>query len=88
MLSEDLCAFLAEQGVRSAYLHSEVKPMQRLELLQLLRRGDVDVIVGVNLLREVGFGYDREIFLRVCVRRLWFDNPDLAKGQATLALAS
>lgn len=53
--SEDLSAFLMEQGVPTAYLHSGVKPMQRLELLRQLRNGDIDVIVGVNLLREVGF---------------------------------
>lgn len=52
---EDLCAFLVEQGVSTAYLHSGVKPMKRLELLQQLRSGEIDVIVGVNLLREVRF---------------------------------
>lgn len=41
-----------EQGVPTAYLHSGVKPMQRLELLRQLRSGEIDVIVGVNLLRE------------------------------------
>lgn len=51
--SEDLCAFLVEQSVPTAYLHSDVKPMQRLELLRQLRAGEVDVLVGVNLLREV-----------------------------------
>lgn len=51
--SEDLSAFLMEQGVPTAYLHSGIKPMQRLELLRQLRCGEIDVIVGVNLLREV-----------------------------------
>lgn len=51
-LSEDLSSFLVEQGVPTAYLHSGVKPMQRLELLRQLRSGEIDVIVGVNLLRE------------------------------------
>lgn len=51
--SEDLSAFLMEQGVPTAYLHSGIKPMQRLELLRQLRSGEIDVIVGVNLLREV-----------------------------------
>lgn len=51
-MSEDLCAFLVEQGVQTAYLHSDVKPMRRLELLRQLRCGEVDVVVGVNLLRE------------------------------------
>lgn len=50
---EDLCAFLVEQSVLTAYLHCDVKPMQRLELLRQLRSGEVAVIVGVNLLREV-----------------------------------
>lgn len=54
--SEDLSAFLMEQGVPTAYLHSGVKPMQRLELLRQLRSGAIDVIVGVNLLREVRYG--------------------------------
>ncbi len=56
---EDLSAFLMEQGVPTAYLHSGVKPMQRLELLRQLRSGDIDVIVGVNLLREVRSVRDR-----------------------------
>ncbi|CAN0237481.1 unnamed protein product, partial [Discosporangium mesarthrocarpum] len=51
-MAEDLCSFLQDQGVRGAYLHSEVKPMERLNLLRQLRTGVVDVIVGVNLLRE------------------------------------
>ncbi|CAB1108357.1 unnamed protein product [Ectocarpus sp. CCAP 1310/34] len=51
-MAEDLSAFLMEQGVPTAYLHSGVKPMQRLELLRQLRSGEIDVIVGVNLLRE------------------------------------
>lgn len=51
--SEDLSSFLVEQGVPTAFLHSGVKPMQRLELLRQLRSGKLDVIVGVNLLREV-----------------------------------
>eukprot|EP00752_Nemacystus_decipiens_P003151 g2918.t1 len=51
-MAEDLSAFLVEQGVPTAYLHSGVKPMQRLELLRQLRTGEIDVIVGVNLLRE------------------------------------
>eukprot|EP00903_Cladosiphon_okamuranus_P007567 g7341.t1 len=51
-MAEDLSAFLVDRGVPTAYLHSGVKPMQRLELLRQLRSGEIEVIVGVNLLRE------------------------------------
>ena len=51
-MAEDLSLFLQSKGIKSTYLHSGVKPMQRLEVIRSLRRGEVDVIVGVNLLRE------------------------------------
>jgi len=50
--SEELTEFLAEHGVKVSYLHSEVDTLDRLEILRDLRTGKVDVIVGVNLLRE------------------------------------
>lgn len=43
---------LTELGIRSLYLHSELDAIERVEVLKKLRRGDVDVVVGVNLLRE------------------------------------
>jgi len=50
--SEDLAAYLREQGVSAHYLHSEIDTIERLRILKDLRTGKVDVIVGVNLLRE------------------------------------
>ena len=51
-LAEGLAGFLEERGVKSAWLHSEVKPMERLRILAELREGTTEVLVGVNLLRE------------------------------------
>jgi excinuclease ABC subunit B len=51
-MSEDLTDYLLELGVRVRYLHSEVDTIRRIELLRELRRGDYDVLVGINLLRE------------------------------------
>ncbi|WP_274599218.1 MULTISPECIES: excinuclease ABC subunit UvrB [Prosthecochloris] len=51
-MSEDLHDFLRRAGVRSRYLHSEIKSLERMQILRELRAGDVDVLVGVNLLRE------------------------------------
>lgn len=50
--SEDLAAYLKEQGVKAHYLHSEIDTIERLRILKDLRTGVVDVIVWVNLLRE------------------------------------
>jgi excinuclease ABC subunit B len=51
-MAEDLTEYLAEQGVRVQYLHSDVDTMARIELLRELRLGVFDVLVGINLLRE------------------------------------
>jgi excinuclease ABC subunit B len=51
-MSEDLTDYLLEMGIRVRYLHSEVDTLRRVELLRELRRGDYDVLVGINLLRE------------------------------------
>ncbi len=51
-MAEDLTDYLLEHGVRVRYLHSEVDTLRRVELLRELRRGDYDVLVGINLLRE------------------------------------
>ena len=51
-MSEDLTDYLLELGIRVRYLHSEVDTLRRIELLTELRRGDFDVLVGINLLRE------------------------------------
>lgn len=51
-MSEDLTAYLKEMGVKVAYLHSEIKALERLEIIRKLRKGVYDCIVGINLLRE------------------------------------
>ncbi len=51
-MAEDLHEHFQENGIRSQYLHSEVETIERVEILQDLRRGRYDVVVGVNLLRE------------------------------------
>ncbi|MGL5831944.1 MAG: helicase-related protein, partial [Waterburya sp.] len=44
--------YFAEQDLKVQYLHSEIKSIERIEILQSLRKGEVDVLIGVNLLRE------------------------------------
>lgn len=51
-MAEDLTEFLREKKVQAEYVHSDVKTIDRIELLTRFRRGDFDVLVGVNLLRE------------------------------------
>jgi excinuclease ABC subunit B len=51
-MAEDLTDYLLELGIRVRYLHSEVDTLRRVELLRELRKGDFDVLVGINLLRE------------------------------------
>ena len=51
-MAEKLTDYLKEQGFKVSYLHSEVKTMERLEIINKLRKGVVDIIVGINLLRE------------------------------------
>jgi excinuclease ABC subunit B len=51
-MSEDLTDYLLDLGIRVRYLHSEVDTIRRIELLKELRRGEYDVLVGINLLRE------------------------------------
>jgi len=51
-LAEDLSSYLAEQGLRCRYLHSEIQTLDRISILRDLREGEYDVLVGVNLLRE------------------------------------
>lgn len=50
--SEDLAQYLAENGLKVRYLHSEIETLERLEILRDFRMGVIDVVVGVNLLRE------------------------------------
>ena len=51
-MAEDLTDYLAENEVRVRYLHSEIHSIERIEIIQDLRLGEYDVLVGVNLLRE------------------------------------
>jgi len=72
--AEDLTEFLLENKIKAKYLHSEIKTLNRPEIINSLRKGEVDVVVGINLLREgldlpeVGLvailDADREGFLR------------------------
>lgn len=72
--SENLSAYLDETGFKSLYLHSSIPTLERVEIIKKLRRGDVDILIGVNLLREgldipecslvVIFDADKEGFLR------------------------
>ena len=51
-MAEDLTEYLREHGVRVRYLHSDIDTVERVEIIQDLRRGEFDVLVGINLLRE------------------------------------
>jgi len=73
-MSEDLSEYLEQKGFKTKYLHSEIKTIERIEILTGLRKGEFDVLVGVNLLREgidmpevsliAIFDADKEGFLR------------------------
>ena len=73
-MAEDLTDYLAEHGVRVRYLHSDIDTVERTEIIRDLRRGEFDVLVGINLLREgldmpevslvAIFDADKEGFLR------------------------
>ena len=51
-MSEDLTDYLKEIGIKVQYLHSEVKTLERIEIIRDLRLGKYDVLIGINLLRE------------------------------------
>jgi excinuclease ABC subunit B len=51
-MSEELAEYLKNLGIRAAYMHSELDALERIEILFRYRRGDFDVLVGINLLRE------------------------------------
>jgi excinuclease ABC subunit B len=63
-LCEDLAQYLDQQGLRVKYLHSEIETLERVVILNELRRGEFDVLVGVNLLRE---GLDLPEVSLVCI---------------------
>lgn len=51
-MSEDLTDYLKEMGLKVEYLHSEIKTLERIEIIRELRKGTYDVLIGINLLRE------------------------------------
>jgi excinuclease ABC subunit B len=51
-MAEDLTEYFQERGIKVQYLHSEIQSIQRIEIIQSLRKGEFDVLIGVNLLRE------------------------------------
>ncbi len=51
-MAEELTQYLTEVGVRVRYLHSDIETLERIEIITALRRGEFDVLVGINLLRE------------------------------------
>jgi excinuclease ABC subunit B len=51
-MAEDLTEYMTELGIKVRYLHSDVETLQRIEIIRDLRRGEFDVLVGINLLRE------------------------------------
>ncbi len=73
-MAEDLCDFLLDHGIRVRYLHSDIETVERIEIIQDLRAGIFDVLIGINLLREgldmpevstvAIFDADKEGFLR------------------------
>jgi excinuclease ABC subunit B len=63
-MAEDLTEYLSENGIKVRYLHSDVETLERIEIMQSLRKGEFDVLVGINLLRE---GLDIPECMRVCI---------------------
>ena len=51
-MAEDLSLYLKDKGIKAEYLHSEIKTIERIQILTAFRKGDMDILVGVNLLRE------------------------------------
>jgi excinuclease ABC subunit B len=51
-MAEDLSLYLKDKGIKAEYLHSEIKTIERIQILTRFRKGEIDILVGVNLLRE------------------------------------
>ncbi len=51
-MAEDLAEYYSEVGVRCRYMHSEIETLERIKILRDLRKGEFDVLIGINLLRE------------------------------------
>ena len=78
-MAEDLSEFLIERKIKAKYIHSDVKTMERIEILTAFRRGEFDVLVGVNLLRE---GLDLPEVELVCI--LDADKEGFLRSQTSL----
>ena len=78
-MAEDLSEYLVEHDIKARYLHSEIKSLDRMKLLNDLRKDDYDVIVGVNLLRE---GIDLPEVSLVCIMDA--DKEGFLRNQRTL----
>jgi excinuclease ABC subunit B len=63
-MAEDLTDYLKEKNIKAEYLHSDIKTIERIEILTRFRRGEFDVVVGVNLLRE---GLDLPEVALICI---------------------
>ena len=63
-MAEDLSEYLKEKGLKAEYLHSEIKTIERIEILTRFRKGEFDIVVGVNLLRE---GLDLPEVALICI---------------------
>ena len=63
-MAEDLTEYLAENGLKVRYMHSDIDTLERIEIIQGLRRGEFDILVGINLLRE---GLDIPECMRVMI---------------------
>jgi len=77
--AEDLSSYLADQGIKVHYLHSDVKTLERTDILDDLRRGNYDCLVGINLLRE---GLDLPEVLLVAI--LDADKEGFLRSEVTL----
>jgi excinuclease ABC subunit B len=77
--AEDLSAYFAENNIRARYLHSSIETLERIEILNSLRKGDFDVLVGINLLRE---GLDIPEVSLVAI--LEADNEGFLRSETTL----
>jgi len=51
-MAEDLTSYLAELDIKVRYMHSDIKALERMDIIRSLRLGEFDVLVGINLLRE------------------------------------
>ena len=78
-MSEDLTAYLKEIGIKVTYLHSEIKTLERIEIIRELRLGTYDVLVGINLLRE---GLDIPEVSLICM--LDADKPGFLRSSRSL----